>query len=162
MSAGVDNDINTFLTGLLIDSIVILGIDVQFAGRIRRDSCWEWRLWDERNTPDCVEPRKMFDMWSVVIWAMGSLNCKSELVGVRGQLRDNHTTRLFMLIPMYLERHALADNRSSCKMEQPLAQSGYCERSYIVMSTRHSSLHEAMFLSFLISYFLSVSGSSVT
>ena len=75
-------------------------------GRVR-----VWRRRDERFHPDCIQPCVAFGGGSVMVWGMVSLNCKSDLVTVNGNIsaRRYRVEILAEHVEPHFDDHALAD-----------------------------------------------------
>ena len=75
-------------------------------GRVR-----VWRRRGERFHPDCIQLRVAFGGGSMMVWGMVSLNCKSDLLTVNGNLnaRRYRDEILAEQVEPHFDDHALAD-----------------------------------------------------
>ena len=75
-------------------------------GRVR-----VWQRRGEQFHPDCIQSRAAFGGGSVMVWGMVSLNCKSDLVTINGNLnaRRYRAEILAKQVEPHFDDHALAD-----------------------------------------------------
>ena len=108
-------NIITSLTGEEITGPTSVVTSYKSDGRVR-----VWRRRGERFHPECIQPRVAFGGGSVMVWGMVSLNCKSNLVTVNGNLnaRRFRDEILAEQVEPHFDDHALAIVPSWCMMGQ--------------------------------------------